>query len=544
MAGIKISQLNSGGNVTEADDVAVARGSETYKIKLKQFVTTAENIGVGNNTGQVFFNESETSSTSLIFRSLKGGDNIDIQNGGDTVIIATSAQNPVKNKFFGNGATTVFTLTGTNSTNVNNYRVDINGILLEPNRDFFVNGSQITFTTPPISASKIVVVSNNLIKTVDLASIVLISDTPPENPSLGTLWYDSSAGDCSLYYNNDGTFQWVNIGGNNTTIVDVSDTQPTNAVTGSLWFNNNNNVLSVCNKIGNTTNWVDVGLSALNTFRPVNSSNVSLSWNGATRVLSADIINYSSSATPNSFVKRDSGGAFSGSKLLLTGSTNVADIEPELRITGSGSTGIFDFHSRLAQAQFTPLVQNNDKAIIYGSESGLKNTGSLVIGQYSDFFRGIRLTPDGKIGLGVAAPAEPVEVMGNLKVFGDVLATGVKSFLIDHPILPNSQLRHIATESPTPDLIYRGVTKLNNGQSTINIDNVYNMTQGTVNALAMNLVVVSLQNQTSFERVKPSQIINGEFNILCENSSSSDEIAWVVMGTRKDIPLPPIEINK
>jgi hypothetical protein len=125
---------------------------------------------------------------------------------------------------------------------------------------------------------------------------------------------------------------------------------------------------------------------------------------------------------------------------------------------------------------------------------------------------------------------------------GALAVGGYKAFIIDHPVKPTThQLLHIAIESPTPDLIYRGKIKLSNGQATVNIDNSYNMTTGTVDALASNLTVTSLLNQTNFSRLKPTPIIKGEFKIICEDSNSSDEVTWVVMGTRKDITSPEIE---
>lgn len=134
--------------------------------------------------------------------------------------------------------------------------------------------------------------------------------------------------------------------------------------------------------------------------------------------------------------------------------------------------------------------------------------------------------------------------VGGTARLGALVTAGYKSFLIDHPVKPNYTLLHICPESPTPDLIYRGVVKLKAGRAKINIDATYNMTPGTINALANNLVVTSLQNQDSFNRLKPTPVVNGEFEILCEDLNSTDNVSWVVIGTRKDIPLPKIENPK
>ena len=47
-------------------------------------------------------------------------------------------------------------------------------------------------------------------------------------------------------------------------------------------------------------------------------------------------------------------------------------------------------------------------------------------------------------------------------------------------------------------------------------------------------VVVFLQNQEGFARVKPDPLFGGTFEIICEDESCSDLIAWQVKGERKD----------
>jgi hypothetical protein len=260
MAGIKISQLISGGSVASPDEIPVARGNETYKIALKQFVTTGENFGDG--TGQVYYGKSETSTSSLNFRTLKGSEGISVENIGSTVVISASGQNPTKNKFIGNGITKTFALDNATSINANNYRVDIDGVLQEPNEDYFISGNTLAFTDAPGLSSKVVVVSNNLVRSIDSSSTVIISDTAPQGVSLGTLWYDSSAGDCSIYYNDGNSNQWVDIAGSNVPSVAVSDTPPPNANNGSLWYNSSNGVFAVYYEDGTSSQWIDVGGSS------------------------------------------------------------------------------------------------------------------------------------------------------------------------------------------------------------------------------------------------------------------------------------------
>lgn len=170
MAGIKISQLNPLQTITGIEEIPVSVGLETFKTGLKQFVTTGQNTQ--NSGGQVYFGESETSTTSLMFRALSSTDeSLTITTDNDKVMFTVASQTPIKTKFFGNGTSTTFSLLSANSANPNNYRVDIDGTLQEPNVDYNINGTNIVFTTAPSLSSKVVVVSNVLRNSSD-ANIV------------------------------------------------------------------------------------------------------------------------------------------------------------------------------------------------------------------------------------------------------------------------------------------------------------------------------------------------------------------------------------
>ena len=166
MAGIKISQLETAPNINSADYFPIARGNNTtLKTPANKIVTAGQNIG--NGVG-LFSGPSVGNSTTLEFYSLSGVDeSLTVTLVGSTVVINTSAQNPIKFKYTGNGTTTAFTVGGNLSRNVNNYRVDIDGVLQEPGADYSIAGSNIVFTDAPPLSSKVVIVTNNLLKTVD-----------------------------------------------------------------------------------------------------------------------------------------------------------------------------------------------------------------------------------------------------------------------------------------------------------------------------------------------------------------------------------------
>jgi hypothetical protein len=122
----------------------------------------------------------------------------------------------------------------------------------------------------------------------------------------------------------------------------------------------------------------------------------------------------------------------------------------------------------------------------------------------------------------------------NLAVDGS-LSKGSGTFLIDHPLVPEEKnLYHAFIEAPVYGLRYTGRTKLSGGKATVNIDKASRMTQGTFERLVQRADVLGLLNRSGFARVRASEIVNGQFEIICEDKTSNDEVAWEVAGERKD----------
>ncbi|QPC87429.1 hypothetical protein GA830_12250 [Mesorhizobium sp. NBSH29] len=122
----------------------------------------------------------------------------------------------------------------------------------------------------------------------------------------------------------------------------------------------------------------------------------------------------------------------------------------------------------------------------------------------------------------------------NVIIYGSI-SKGSGTFLIDHPLDPeNRDLAHGFVESPRYELIYRGTARLVGGHAIVDIDDTSDMTTGTFAALTTNAIVTALQNQDGFARLKPSPIVDGAFEITCEDASSTDLISWVVIAERND----------
>ncbi len=119
-------------------------------------------------------------------------------------------------------------------------------------------------------------------------------------------------------------------------------------------------------------------------------------------------------------------------------------------------------------------------------------------------------------------------------VAGPISGTA-KNFEIDHPADPeNYDLRHCATESPEMLVEYRGIATLVDGRAVVDVERYFGVMENTFANLWIDAWVASLQNQTSFARVMPSPVLGASFEIVCEDGSSEDVIAWHLTARRND----------
>ena len=138
-------------------------------------------------------------------------------------------------------------------------------------------------------------------------------------------------------------------------------------------------------------------------------------------------------------------------------------------------------------------------------------------------------------------PSSPVQEVGvscigaaSFYVAG-ALSKASGSFRIDHPLESMNethQLVHSFVEAPQADLYYRGKLKLINGKGQANIDEVATMTEGTFEALCREVQCFTT-NETGWDLVK-GKVIGNIIYIESQNTNSTDEISWLVIGERKD----------
>jgi hypothetical protein len=157
-----------------------------------------------------------------------------------------------------------------------------------------------------------------------------------------------------------------------------------------------------------------------------------------------------------------------------------------------------------------------------------------IYGKIGTFNPNVKLDYTGKIGIGTVTPAHPLDVVGNINCTG-TLSKGSGSFRIDHPLANMSNthnLYHSFIEGPQADLIYRGKVDLENGSASINLDTVSKMTSGTFEALNRNVQCFT-SNESDWDAVKGS-VSGNILTISCQNTSSTANVSWLVIGERKD----------
>ena len=136
-------------------------------------------------------------------------------------------------------------------------------------------------------------------------------------------------------------------------------------------------------------------------------------------------------------------------------------------------------------------------------------------------------------GLSMYNSTATLQTQGNFYVNGNMNAA-TKSFKINHPISEKSDthyLIHSCIEGPQADNIYRGTVVLTNGQASINLDVVSEMTEGTFVLLNRDVQCFTT-NETGWVLTKGK--VTGNILEIVAEINCSDEISWMVIGERKD----------
>jgi hypothetical protein len=230
-----------------------------------------------------------------------------------------------------------------------------------------------------------------------------------------------------------------------------------------------------------------------------------------------------------------------------------------LRIQGTSTIAEFGYTTGEKNIEFTT---NSNGSEIKFNNSGTITAGTSSITQYPTYFEmltstrsyfNLRDDGDGLLTFGdisendqirfyMTGGSGTVPTVGgsgiytayNLRVNG-TLSKAAGTFQIDHPLPQLKEthtLLHSFVEAPQANNIYRGKSQLVNGFIEINLDEQFNMTEGTLLALNKNFQCFT-SNETGWDAVK-GIVIGNKLQINCINSNSSDEISWLVIGERHD----------
>jgi hypothetical protein len=184
----------------------------------------------------------------------------------------------------------------------------------------------------------------------------------------------------------------------------------------------------------------------------------------------------------------------------------VVDQEGSIFVNG-GPDGVWVFHNVARTANRTISF-----ALANESLSG-----------YDTFFRMYRNQSNGSKNVECPTPGTIFTV------------NGTKNFKITHPLDDKKFLTHVSIEGPRADLIYRGLVKLNNGSAIINLDNEYNLTPGTFDALCRN-PQVWISNIDGWAQCR-GKVDNGVLIIEAMNNKTNENVNWMVVAERQDVAM-------
>jgi hypothetical protein len=195
-----------------------------------------------------------------------------------------------------------------------------------------------------------------------------------------------------------------------------------------------------------------------------------------------------------------------------------------MRITSGGQVGIGTSSVSNPNSYVRVLnISGSDAALVLSNTAGTAKNwtiGAIDIGSLGIF--------DGNSLRMSISTSGAVSIPGSL-------SKGSGSFRIDHPLKSMSethQLVHSFVEAPQADLYYRGKLTLVNGKGQASIDEVSSMTEGTFEALCRGIQCFTT-NESGWDLIK-GKVIGNIIYIESQNTNSTDEISWMVIGERKD----------
>jgi hypothetical protein len=204
--------------------------------------------------------------------------------------------------------------------------------------------------------------------------------------------------------------------------------------------------------------------------------------------------------------------------------------------TGVNYGGYFQSNSDSGTAVFATATTTNDNDNHYGVYASASGA----------FGRGVWGVNTNTVGGAAGVVGE--NDSGNYGVFsyGNLGASGTKSFMIDHPLDPeNKYLKHYCTEGPEPQNVYNGVVTTGaDGKAWVELPDYF----AAINeSFRYQLTVVDDTEGPGFVQVKIARKIeDNRFMIM--TSAPNIEVSWEVKARRNDLWVQkhgaPAEVDK
>lgn len=144
------------------------------------YTTVRTNSANWNTGGQTYTTVSQNSSdwiggnrayTTVSQNSGNWQSTYSLMQANSATLVSLSAANLIKFTYTPLTTATIFSVAGIPpTTNSTNYRVDINGVLQEPDSDYAISGTNIVMTSPVAAGDKVVIVANTPIDIVDITT--------------------------------------------------------------------------------------------------------------------------------------------------------------------------------------------------------------------------------------------------------------------------------------------------------------------------------------------------------------------------------------
>ena len=215
-----------------------------------------------------------------------------------------------------------------------------------------------------------------------------------------------------------------------------------------------------------------------------------------------------------------------GSTNVFGNQVGIGTTSPQRRLDVRGT----ELHN--ASLSVTSTYGGACYILMGNQDSAGTNTPSAIVAANGEISFGVGNSWSSNVG-GTFTSRVAINSTG-LSVVG-ALSKGSGSFRIEHPLPSKSathQLVHSFIEGPKCDLIYRGKVDLVDGKASVNIDTNSTMTEGTFEALCTTVQCFT-SNESGWGAIR-GKVIGNILTIEAQDSTSTDNVSWMVIGERKD----------